>query len=102
GEAEHANRHVDGHGAPPVIRSRNNGPPGPAVPLTSGVGEADQREMTERRHRAPLEKADAAVAPGPVGEAAEGEFRPPAEPARQRRKSLLEQPSRAALGSDVI
>ena len=43
-----------------------------------------------------------AVALGPVAQAAEAEFRPPAEPARNRRKADLERAARALLCADVI
>ena len=43
-----------------------------------------------------------AVALRPVGEPLVGKFRPPAEPARDRRETLLEQPARAAFRADVV
>src|SRR6516162_7683030 len=51
--------------------------------------EADQREMSERRHRAALEQAHAAVTLGPSRHPLPAEFRPPAQPPRDRCKALL-------------
>src|SRR5215472_14274452 len=52
--------------------------------------ESHQRKMSERRHRPALDQFDAAVAIGPARDACPGKFRPPAEPARDRREPLLE------------
>ena len=52
---------------------------------------ADQRKMPHRRHRPPLGQADAAMFGGPVDQPRPGKFRPPAEPARQRRERQFEE-----------
>ncbi len=58
--------------------------------------------MSHRRHRPPLGQGDAAMFGGPVGQAFPREFRPPAEPPRQRRERQFEHAARAAFGADVI
>src|ERR1700730_2830397 len=70
--------------------------------IAAQPAEADQRKMPERRHRAALDDLDAAVARGPLRQALPAEFRPPAEPARQRREALLEDGARAGLGAKVV
>jgi len=64
--------------------------------------ESDQREMSERRHRAMLHDAHAAVALGPLRDALPAELRPPAEPAYERRKALLEQAADPRLGTEMV
>src|SRR5271156_723421 len=58
-----------------------------AAPLIPG--KPDQRKMPERRHRPAFKDFDAAVARHPFGNPLPAEFRPPAEPPRQRREQLL-------------
>src|SRR5262249_29488922 len=64
--------------------------------------EADQRELSERRHRAALEDAHAAVSVGPSLQAIPAEFRAAAEPPRERRKALLEGAAESGLGAKMI
>src|SRR5262245_40932884 len=77
-------------------------PPLPVGRAPSHPLEADQREQAERRHRLALDEAHAAVAGGPLGEALPAEFRPPAEPARHRRKALLDRAHQAGLGAEMV
>src|SRR5262245_29604049 len=85
-------------------------PPPPAIraapPLSVGTGgealESNERKMAERRHRAALDQAHAAVALGPLRQPLPAEFRPPAEAARERRKALLEQAPRPRLGAEMV
>src|SRR5260221_12110585 len=83
--------------ASPAILSRPSPPVRARQPL-----EADQREMSERRHRAALEHGHAAVTLRPSRQPLPAEFRPPAQPPLGPRKALLEEaaPPRlsAALG----
>ena len=58
--------------------------------------------MPQRRHRPALDQLNIARAFGPVRDAREWKFRPPAEPARHRRKAMLEPAPRPALGADMI
>src|SRR3974390_827507 len=58
--------------------------------------------MPERRHRAPFDHAHAAVTLGPGCSAAKAEFRPPTEPARQRREANLEQLPWPVFGADMV
>src|SRR5205814_7043805 len=68
----------------------------------SGFAIADQRKMAHRRHRTALDQGDTAVSGRPVDQSHPWKFRPPAEPARQRRKRQFEGTPRATLGTDVI
>src|SRR5580658_6741045 len=58
--------------------------------------------MPERRHRAALDDLHAAMARGPLRQAFPAEFRPPAEPARQRREAMLEYRAQAGLGAEMV
>ena len=58
--------------------------------------------MAERRHWPVLQYAYAAVTLRPIGQTAEAEFRPPAQPARDWRKADLERAARTGFGADVI
>src|SRR5450759_1225966 len=83
----------------PALRRRS----GRAAALAIGQAlETNQRKMPERRHGAPFDHAHSAMALGPVGERPKAEFRPPAEPARQRRETSFEQAARAGFGADMI
>ena len=87
----------------PCVGRCVSGRPSLAVRTRGPPPEADQREMPERRHRAALDHAHAAVAASAQSrQPRPAEFRPPAEPARQRREPLLERAAQPALGADVI
>jgi hypothetical protein len=58
--------------------------------------------MTERRHRAPLDKVNAAMFRHPPGQALPAEFRPPAETARQRREAFLGNRPQTSFGAEMI
>src|SRR5215472_3273912 len=76
---------------------------GPAPPVRARQPlEADQREMSERRHSAAFEQAHAAVALGPSRQTLPAEFRPPPESPRHRRKALLEDAPRPRLGAEMV
>src|SRR5262249_2538917 len=64
--------------------------------------EPDQRELPEGRHRAAFDEAHAAVTFGPARQPIPAEFRPPAEPPRERGEALLEGASHAGLGAEMI
>src|SRR5262245_53923581 len=64
--------------------------------------EPDQREVPERRHGAAFEDTYSAVLRSPLRKPLPAEFRPPAEPPRHRRKTLLEQPAGPRLGAEMI
>src|SRR5262245_35016621 len=64
--------------------------------------EADQREMSERRHGAALEQAHAAMTLGPSRQPLPAEFRPPAQPPCDRRKALLEHAPRPSVGAEMV
>src|SRR5258708_9331037 len=64
--------------------------------------EADQRKMSERRHRAAFEQAHAAVTLGPSRQPLPAEFRPPAQPPRDQCKALLEEAARPRLGAEMV
>src|SRR5271154_382813 len=67
-----------------------------------GPGKPDQRKMPERRHRPPFDDFDAAVARHPFGDPLPAEFRPPAEPPRQRREQLLAGSAQAFVSTEMI
>src|SRR4051794_12770920 len=66
------------------------------------LAEPDQRKMPHRRHWPPLGEGNAAMFGGPIGQSVPREFRPPAEPPRQRRECQFEGAAWTALGADVI
>src|SRR5271170_2699547 len=59
------------------------------------LAEADQREVSERRHGAPLDQRHALGARRPGGVTRKGEFGTPAELARRRLEPMLERPAQA-------
>src|SRR5262249_22861728 len=70
--------------------------------VVSQALETNQRKMAERRHRPMLDQPPPAMTPSPLGKAAKTKFRPPAESSRDRRKTDLEDPTRARLRADVV
>src|SRR5947209_6933096 len=66
------------------------------------LAEADEREMPERRHRLALDQPEALGALHPARQPAPGKFRPPSELARDRCKTLLEEPAKPGLGPDMV
>src|SRR5262245_10609136 len=76
--------------------------PAPPVRAHRQPLETDQREMSERRHRAAFEQPHAAMALGPSRQPLPAEFRPPAQPPRDRRKALLEHAPRPRLGAEMV
>src|SRR5262249_58270504 len=76
--------------------------PPPPVRAHGQPLEADEREMSERRHGAALEQPHAAVALGPSRQPLPAEFRLPAQPPRDRRKALLEHAPRPRLGAEMV
>src|SRR6516165_421839 len=69
---------------------------------TIKLDEADERKMPKRRHGAPFDDAHASVARHPLREALPAEFRPPAKPARERRKPAFESGAKAGLCAEMI
>src|SRR5208283_657825 len=63
--------------------------------------ETNKRKMPQRRHGAPLDKADHAGSRGPSRIALERKLRAPAELACGWRKSMLERPPQSGLGADA-
>src|SRR5262245_45390951 len=63
---------------------------------------ADQRKMAKRRHRPVFDQAYAAMTSGPIGQPAKTEFRPPAEPAGDRRKTEFESATRPRFRTDMV
>src|SRR5262249_15353083 len=76
-------------------------PPSP-VPTHPNAPEANQRKMSERRHRPAFDEPHAAMALGPLRQPLPAEFRPPAEPSCHRRKALLEHAARPGLGAEMV
>src|SRR5215468_7266059 len=66
------------------------------------LAETDQREMSERWHRPPLDQRNTGRALGPLGEPPPRKFRTPAEPPRDRREPLLERAAQSLLRADMI
>src|ERR1700722_7739275 len=64
-------------------------------------GEANEREMPERRHRAAFEQVNIPCPGRPTLVALEGEVRSPAELTRRRREPMLQRPAKTCLSTDT-
>src|SRR5262249_56164061 len=64
----------------PAIRIAPAVHPSSPVPTHPNAPEANQRKMSERRHRPAFDEPHAAVAPGPLPPPLPPEFRPPPQP----------------------
>src|SRR5438093_2238536 len=65
------------------------------------LAEANEREVPERRHRAPLDQTDLRCRLRPAQIACPGELGAPAEPASRRREPTLERAAQARFRADA-
>src|SRR4051794_22080684 len=78
----------------------HHGVPGKRAGLVT-LGEADEREVPQRRHRAPLDELHLGRLLGPLRVAPPGEFRSPAELARGRCKPALQRTAQPRLRTNA-
>src|ERR1700733_8871083 len=73
-----------------------------SVRAAAKLAETDQRKMSERRHRTPVDQFHAAVMRGPLFEPLKAESHPPAELASDRCKRPLIRGAKTFFGAEVI